>query len=155
MNQVVCLLSSLTSFKGDGLLSEVYYLQDYVRNLPFANERKLMDSSKQDESNNLLPRALNFNQVVEDPSNNTINNSMIDFNVDLQLYLPHNWILVTLDICQNTGDLLISKLTKGHQIQFYEIAITEIPSSLGFQQLMQNFEKSLMIVIYLQKENYF
>lgn len=47
-----------SSVKGDGLLSEVYYLQDYVRNLPFANERKLMDSSKQDESNNLLPRAL-------------------------------------------------------------------------------------------------
>ncbi|KAF6070273.1 hypothetical protein FOB64_002354 [Candida albicans] len=113
LNQVVCLLSSLTLFKGDGLLSEIYYLQDYVRNLPFANERKLMDSSKQDESNNLLPHALDFNQVVEDPSNNTINNSMIDFNVDLQLYLPHNWILVTLDICQNTGDLLISKLTKG------------------------------------------
>ena len=146
----------MTSFKGDGLLSEIYYLQDYVRNLPFANERKLMDSSKQDESNNLLPRALDFNQVVEDPSNNTINNSMIDFNVDLQLYLPHNWILVTLDICQNTGDLLISKLTKGSPNPiFMRLPLLRFPSSLGFQQLMQNFEKSLMIVIYLQKENYF
>lgn len=142
LNQVVCLLSSLTSFKGDGLLSEIYYLQDYVRNLPFANERKLMDSSKQDESNNLLPRALDFNQVVEDPSNNTINNSMIDFNVDLQLYLPHNWILVTLDICQNTGDLLISKLTKGSPNPFFmRLPLLRFPSSLGFQQLMQNFEK--------------
>ena len=64
---------------------------------------------------------------------------MIDFNVDLQLYLPHNWILVTLDICQNTGDLLISKLTKGHQIQFYEIAITEIPFKFGFSTIDAKF----------------
>lgn len=143
MNQTVCLLSSLTSFRGDGLLSEIYYLQDYVRNLPFSNERKLMNSLKNDESNDLLPRALDLSQFDDPSNNNTIKSGgMIDFNVDLQLYLPNNWILVTLDICENTGDLLISKLTKGSPSPiFIRLPLLRFPSSLDFKQLMHNFEK--------------
>ncbi|RCK56346.1 Separin [Candida viswanathii] len=111
LNQTVSILSSVASFKGGDLLSELYYLRDMAKYYPFANEHKLMKhSSKKD----LLP----FDIPEDTPSN------MLDFNVDLLINLPASWVVITLDVCQHTGDLLVSRMTKGSSASFIRLPLT-------------------------------
>lgn len=110
LHQTVSSLSSLASFKGGDLLSELYYLQDQVKHYLFANEMKLM---KYTNKKDLLPFEIPNDEV----------RSMLDFNVDLLINLPVNWMVVTLDICQQTGDLLLSKVSKSSPPVFIRLPL--------------------------------
>ncbi|MCP8717026.1 MAG: C50 family peptidase [Asgard group archaeon] len=130
LNQTVSILSSLASFKGGDLLSELYYLQDQIKNYPFANEYKIMKYSNKKD---LLP--------IDIP--NDVQKNMLDFNVDLLVNLPRNWIIVTLDICQQTGDLLLSKRTKDSNPVFIRLPLNRFKngvSPMNFETMKKELE---------------
>ncbi|KAL6453928.1 ESP1 Separin [Candida maltosa Xu316] len=121
LNQTVSVLSSLAAFKGGDLLSEFYFVQDFIKHYPFANERKLMKHTNRKE---FLPW-----EITEDGDH--IN--MLDFNIDLKSQLPDHWGIVTIDICPKTGDLLLSKITKNTQPLFVRLPLNRLHNDPSFK----------------------
>lgn len=111
------LLSSVAIFKSNfsleggqnSVLSYLYYLQDLPKYLPFLNDRCVNHETvtSQSNTNELLP-----SEVSDEFINKEIDLVTSDFFKDLADYLPSSWIIITLDICPYTGDLLLSKSLK-------------------------------------------
>lgn len=111
------LLSSVAIYKSDfslvsgenSVLSYLYYLQDLPRYLPFLNDRCINHETVTSQSNNneLLPSEVNDGFI-----NREIDLVTSEFFNDLAEFLPSSWIIITIDICPYTGDLLLSKMHK-------------------------------------------
>ncbi|PIS54418.1 hypothetical protein CJI97_004121 [Candidozyma auris] len=95
-------LSQFTVLKQDSsqtLLRDIYFLQDIPRQLPY-NSFPLIYGYKQGE-NGLMP-----------VSEITFHNNMIlrnNFYHRAHHLLPENYLVVTIDVCAQTGDLILSK----------------------------------------------
>lgn len=111
------LLSSVAIYKTDfsfasgenSVLAYLYYLQDLPRHLPFLNDRCINHETvtSQSNSNELLPSEVNdgfINREIDFVTSELFN--------DLAEHLPSSWVIITLDICPYTGDLLLSKMLK-------------------------------------------
>lgn len=107
-SRCVFLLSFVAEMVRDGaesLLNSVYSLLDLPKRLPYINQRKMMElqSLVSDHGNELLPVLRNDSQTE----------SLLDFDQKLRILLPSSWIVVTIDVCTISGDLVLSKLTAG------------------------------------------
>ncbi|CAI5757796.1 unnamed protein product [Candida verbasci] len=112
LNHCILKLSSITISKESELTSQLLFLEDYVKYLPFENESTIYKNMKDGD---YLP---------QDPiSIESIESKYHNFNIDLNLYLPADYSIVSIDICSITGDLLIMKLIKGTSPFFIRIPI--------------------------------
>jgi separase len=85
---------------------DLFYLQDFANTIPFHNDKLLNHTSS--GVDDLLPKSSTIST-----ENTDFKLLSTNFNVDLNLYLPENWAILSIDFCQTTGNLLISKYTKG------------------------------------------
>ncbi|KAK6204892.1 peptidase family C50-domain-containing protein [Scheffersomyces amazonensis] len=135
-----CLLtiSSMSIFKNNtNILHELYYLQDLYRALPFNNDKLISHVST--NFKDILPSELQIKPQID------FHNQAVSFNIDLNLYLPENWSIITLDICPFSGNLVLSKFIKGS----YPINITlslnrtsstkKNESQISFDDMKKNF----------------
>ena len=111
------MLSSIAVFKSkfssdsgqNSVISYLYYLQDLPKYLPFLNDKCVNHETvtSQSNTNELLP-----SDVSDVFINKEIDLVSKEFFKDLAEYLPTSWIIITLDLCPYTGDLLLSKVLK-------------------------------------------
>lgn len=84
------------------LLGLIYYLQDIPRLLSFSNE-KLVSSMDRQKTNTFIPNSINETTSVHD-----IEASASLFMNELK-NLPPQWSIVTIDLSQNSEDLILTK----------------------------------------------
>ncbi|KAG7662390.1 ESP1 [[Candida] subhashii] len=136
LHRCLCLISSMTIFKNDGnLLEDVYFRQDWLNTTMFNNERELNENDRAD----LLPKH------ITEPNIKQLDEMCTNFHVDLNLYLPSSWSIVTIDICSHTGDLLISKIKKGNSPVYVRLPLSRFDTReptekvLTFEELKDKF----------------
>ncbi|KAK6462122.1 separin protein [Scheffersomyces coipomensis] len=135
ITKCLMLISSMSNFKSNtNILHELYYLQDFPRALPFKNDRSINHTST--GAKEILPSQIEPQPIFD------FHSRAVEFNIDLNLYLPDNWSIVTLDICNFTGDLVISKFTKGshpHYINLPILRSNNTEQMVKFDDLKKNF----------------
>lgn len=90
-------VSAMKEEMASTLLESMHFLQDLAKDMPNINQRSLL--SKTSAVNDLLPST----------KSESINFSNDAFNARLKQLLPQSWIAVSLDICEFTGNFIISK----------------------------------------------
>ncbi|KAI5962792.1 ESP1 [Candida theae] len=132
--QCVHLISSISAYNGQDLLFQMYFMQDWIKAKPLVDERRLtlMDEKK------LIPE-------VSQPKRLSHSQQLSQFKSDL-LFLPANWSVFTIDICEVTGDLLLSKLQSGQLPTFVRLSLTrfkerESIKTLTFDEMKKEFER--------------
>lgn len=101
LNRCVFLLSSFAILKKSGakdLLQTLFFLKDTANHLPFHNQEKILEIN-----DGFIPET-GIDQ--KHPPFHDLKKSLFS---DLKQYLPRDWAIVTLDVCQISGDLLISR----------------------------------------------
>lgn len=105
LNHCVHLLSTVSVIKVDGakdLLETVLHLRDRANLLPYINQKKVCEAV-------LRPRDhLPFHQSLSLSA--TLDNTKLNVCDDVKQLLPKDWIVISIDICSITGDLIMSKL---------------------------------------------
>lgn len=107
-SRCVFLLSFVAEMVKDGaenLLNSVYSLLDLPKRLPYINQREMMEihNIMSDHGNELLPML----------HNDCHTQSLLDYDQNLRKLLPSGWVVVTIDVCTISGDLVLSKFTAG------------------------------------------
>lgn len=132
LNHCLSLISSMTIFKlNTSLLVDLYYLQDFANTLPFMNDRLLNHGSS--GLDDLLPPDVKKSK----PDLEEFSKLSVNFNIDLNLYLPDNWSIVSIDICPS-GDLIMSKFIKGAQPFFIRLPMKRYTTRGG--KVIKGFE---------------
>lgn len=135
LSYCLVLLSSMSVLKiNTTLLMDLYYLQDFANALPFINDM-LVDHS----SNEILPGAAQQSLNLPD-----FKSSSMNLNVDMNLLIPSNWIIINIDLCNITGDLLVSKQVIGEAPFFLRIPLQRFKyrgqETKTFMELKMSFE---------------
>lgn len=126
-------ISSMTIFKVQTtLLFDLYYLQDMANSIPFKNDRLLNHSSSNPDD--LLPSEIGDGMKLEQFETLSIN-----FNLDLNLYLPDNWSIINLDVC-SSGDLILTKFMKGKQPFFMRLPSQGESTTKAFSSIKNTFQ---------------
>lgn len=113
-NRCVFLLSYFALLKTEGvkdLISTVYALLDLPKSLPYSNQQSVIESQGilVKEGSELLPILKNDDRV----------SASGEFNQELLRLLPTKWLVVSIDICSLSGDLILSKFTQDDQHPFF------------------------------------
>ncbi|KAI5961807.1 ESP1 [Candida margitis] len=136
LSQCVHLISSISAYRGKDLLNQLYFIQDWIKTKPFIDNKWL---STVDEIE-LIPDLT----LLE--SKSSYAQQLSQFKSDLAL-LPSNWSVITIDICDLTGDLLLSKLrSDGRLPTFMRLSLTrfkqrESIKTLSFDEMKVAFKR--------------
>lgn len=116
------------------LLNNVHHLLDMPKHLPYTNQQKVINSQHTiNESGNELFPILDENSVIS-------NSLQADFDENLRNLLPTNWVVVTLDVCGITGDLVLSKFCSNEAYpHFYKMPMRSKLSS--FQHILEKLSQ--------------
>ena len=139
VNHCLLCLSSMTVCKlNSTLLMDLFYLQDFANTIPFRNDKLLNHASS--GIDDLLPKSTTMS--IENTDFKLLSTN---FNVDLNLYLPENWTILSIDFCQTTGNLLISKYAKGFAPFFLNLPLKRHNSRnievYSFLEVMNKFNQ--------------
>lgn len=130
-SQFVSLGLTLSSLKREDsdLRLEMYYAQDLVKSLSLRNDRKIRDQTTSSANDSIIPSG-----ISDQPK---VSYSIDSFTDVIKNLLPDSWTIMTIDICSETGDLLISKLNKQSG---YEPIFARLPLNR-----MSNLEKGNLV----------
>lgn len=134
INQCLLALSAILLFKEDSqLLSDMYYIQEVANLVPFENDEQLDHAVT--KFSGLGPVAFAL------PSPNNFESTRLNFTLDLNMHLPMSWLVVTLDICDSTGSLIVSRFTKGSTPFFVRLSMSRPTSTMSFNHVMAEFNQ--------------
>lgn len=102
-------LSSISNSYNYESIEDSYKLNDYLKNQPLINEKRMIDITALDSHDKSLLPNFNFDKLTYKV--NEINKSEIDS--ELLNKMPEDWLVITIDICSFNGDLIISNFEKG------------------------------------------
>lgn len=138
-SRCVFLLSFVAEMLKDGtenLLNSVYSLLDLPKHLPYLNQRKVIESQSRTAAhgNELLPILSDANLSSAD--------SLSSYVEDLKRLMPQNWVVVTIDVCALSGELVLSKYTSGdsHPL-FFKMPLRGSLSALSFDDINLRLKK--------------
>lgn len=94
------------------LLKISFTIKDLAYSLPYVNQKKLFAYQSLSSQHAILP------ELCCTESGNSFKSYQEPLFEDLQKLLPDCWAVVTLDICQMSGDLIISRLDKNSDFPF-------------------------------------
>lgn len=117
------------------LLNSVHYLLDMPKSLPYVNQQRINESQlmRNESGNELLPIFIDRNAAAFD-------GIQPEFDENLRALLPSYWVVVTLDICGITGDLVLSKFFNGDSLpHFYKVPVRKHFSS--FQDILMRLKR--------------
>lgn len=134
LSQCTHLISSISAYRGKDLLYQLYFIQDRIKSRPFADNKRLATL----EEKELAPDVHEEEPVPYDQQ-------LSQFKIALSM-LPPNWNVVTIDICERTGDLLISKIRAGNLPTFIRLSVTrfkqrESVGTLRFDEMKREFKR--------------
>lgn len=113
------------------LLESMHFLQDLAKDLPSINQRTLNLNSV--TANDLLPTY--HTEKVD------LKHSDLTFNFRLKQLLPSSWIAVSLDICQFTGNFVITKYdSRGNIPVYYKLPIKEKSGFQSFADIVTSLD---------------
>lgn len=139
LNHCLSLLASMTIFRLDSnLLADLFYLQDYVNTLPFKNDRQLNHSSS--GMDDLLPDTIDT-FCAENTLQSEVSSLSTNFHLELNLLLPEKWVLLSLDVCPSTGDLVMSKFARGSNPYFVRLPLNRKKGSKSFEEISNAFKE--------------
>ncbi|ODV60482.1 separase ASCRUDRAFT_81427 [Ascoidea rubescens DSM 1968] len=104
------MISALSKVREKDLTRQFIWLLESSRGHRFLVEKKLAQSVE--VKNKFLPDRMSNN--LTDLLSSSIENKIDDFGslfLDIQKYVPKKWIIISIDICQFSGDLLLLKIT--------------------------------------------
>lgn len=134
INQCLLALSAILLFKEDSqLLMDMYYIQEAVNLLPFENDKQLDHAVT--KTSGLGPVAFAA------PLKQEYASLQLNFTLDLNMHLPSSWLVVTLDVCDSTGSLIVSKFTKGSTPFFVRLSMKRPTSTMSFDDAMVEFNQ--------------
>lgn len=137
-NRCVFLLSFVAVLMPESaidLLNSVHYLLDFPKNLPYLNQQRINEllGMRNESGNELLPIFNERKAVV-------VNGIQPDFDESLRTLLPPNWVVVTIDVCGITGDLIFSKFSNADAYpDFYKVPVKE--SLASFQDILLRLKR--------------
>ncbi|KAG5422064.1 ESP1 [Candida metapsilosis] len=134
LSQCVHLISSISAYRGKDMLYHLYFIQNWIKTKPFVDNRRLATMDEKD----LIPD-------VPKPTSMTYHQQLSEFMWNLSL-IPANWSIVTIDICELTGDLLLSKLRSDGLPTFVRLSLTrfkqrESIKTLSFEEMKKDFKR--------------
>lgn len=109
----VFMLSFVATMKEEfafDLLNTVTSLLDFAKALPSANQKLLISKDNTKKNNDLMPSKGEANELL------ILNDKTI--NMKLQKCLPDSCVVVSLDICELSGNLIITKFESGQTLPF-------------------------------------
>lgn len=104
LGRCIFLLSSFAVLKQEGahdLLKSLFFILERARSVPYAKMSKIAAQAPSP----FLPEL-----SVEKPE--FFHALKLNFFLRLGHLLPHNWLIVTIDVCEYSGDLILSKLDR-------------------------------------------
>lgn len=143
LNRCLFLLSFVAVLKTESassLLESIYFLQDWSKHLSWRNLKSLLQVSNLQE-NPLLP------QLNSEPSKKSSLEVQTTLFLKLHNSLPKLWVVVTLDICPITGDLMLSKFKAGDESpMFLKLPLSRSKESQRFASFDQVSEELHQII---------
>ena len=136
LSRCIHLISLIGVYKGKEMLLKLYFYQDLIKFNPFKNQRAIAVLPKLD----FVPKSPRpFSQLNMDAEYQ-------DFKLNLEFYLPNNYNVITMDICEHTGDLLLSKFSRGSLPIFIRLSLERYTDREGidvmnFEGLKQEFNR--------------
>lgn len=134
------IISSMTfSKKNVQLLSNLFFLHDLISFRSFQNLKILNQESQ--KTSNFFPKEItikNDNRNFEDFSTKFCN--------DLNEILPNDWMIVSIDFCNYSGDLLLTNFKKNKNPFFLRLSTNRfykkklIDHKITFQQMVKHFD---------------
>lgn len=138
-NRCVFLLSLVAQLKPEGtkeLLNTVYSLLDLPKALPFANQQKVVETlgTKSVRENELIPIFDSESQLASECGPQIVN--------AWKQILPKKWVVVSLDICPVSGDVVLSRLTtEDDNLQVYKLPLRRKLRTLSFKEISLRLRK--------------
>lgn len=133
------LLSQITSFRqGSTVLYDLLLVQDSYLKKPFENELNLNQFSALGYKE-LTPDEIAINTLASQPK----------LELHVSCNLPSNWKVVGIDICELTGDLLLTESTKGSKPRFLRLDVGRFHlrnKSVPATSISELYEKFQLII---------
>ncbi|KAI5966335.1 ESP1 [Candida pseudojiufengensis] len=98
LSKTLHIIASISAYKGKDLIYQLFFIQDLVKFEPFQNNRALSSINKIGHIPELSIDHTNDYLKIYSTFKDQLNNQ-----------LPSNWKIITIDICEETGDILLSK----------------------------------------------
>ncbi|KAI5955753.1 ESP1 [Candida jiufengensis] len=132
LSRTLHLISSISAYKGKDLINQLFFIQDLIKSISFKNNKDLALIGKID----YIPELTNkqAKPYVQEFTN---------FKNQLNL-IPSNWEIITLDICDQTGDLILSKFNKVPvfvRLSLSRFKERESIDTLSFDELKTKFKE--------------
>ncbi|CAK9438744.1 uncharacterized protein LODBEIA_P29680 [Lodderomyces beijingensis] len=130
----VHLMSLVGAYRGKELLQKVYFLEDELRTLPFRNQKEIYCA----EEKGFIPKL----PTQQKQTNDEFDLGYEEFKQDLKTNIPPRWKIVTLDVCDHTGDLLLSSYTRDKKPTYVRLSLTRFKEREGVSVFDFNSMKS-------------
>lgn len=151
INRCIFLLSFVAVLKIEGseeLLESIYYLQDWPKHLPCRNQISVLLRPKDKQKNELLP------QQVHGPDGYSSKQAKATFYLNLRELLPPTWVVVTIDICPFSGDLMLSKLgSSRRECVFFKLPFVRGPKRHATLTSFDQVMKELNLIVQESNES--
>lgn len=137
LNFCLVLLSSISVFEtNSNLLAELYYLQDFANSLFLMHQKSLHQQAHEEDG--ILPEIINI------PTTICFETYSMELNSDINI-IPENWAIINIDLCNITGDLVLSKHCNGEARLFMRVPLKRFESrgidTKTFQEVTADFKQ--------------
>ncbi|KAI3404679.2 ESP1 [Candida oxycetoniae] len=119
-SRCVHLISLISAYRGKELLYRLYFIQDHIKSVPFTNCKSMLSMPKAD-----------FIPSPPKPAISNFEDQYNKFKDNLNTRIPRDWHVITLDICEQTGDLLLSKYEKDRNLVFLRLSSSRFKEREG------------------------